>query len=67
MNLAFDRKWIESPTDVDRHLDRVRVGLGAPLPLSAELTTAGLAALGCLPGDEVWASVKATEITTYPA
>jgi molybdate transport system ATP-binding protein len=59
--------WRTTVTDIDRRLDRVRVGLGAPLPLSAELTTAGLAALGCRPGDEVWASVKATEITTYPA
>ena len=38
-----------------------------PLPLAAEVTAAGLAALGRHPGDEVWASVKTTEIATYPA
>ena len=46
--------------------DRVRVALGDPLPLVAEITPAALADLGLREGDPVWASVKATEITTYP-
>jgi len=45
----------------------VRVSLAGPLPLTAELTTLGLAALDRHPGDEIWASIKATEINTYPA
>ena len=36
-------------------------------PLVAEITPAALDALALRPGDGIWASVKATEITTYPA
>ena len=37
------------------------------VPLVAEITPAALDALALRPGDHVWATVKATEITTYPA
>ena len=37
------------------------------MPLVAEITPAALVALALHPGDRIWASVKATEITTYPA
>lgn len=53
--------------DIDQHLDRVRVVLGGPLPLVAEISPAALVALDLRPGDEVWAVVKATEVSTYPA
>jgi molybdopterin-binding protein len=33
----------------------------------AEITAGALDSLGLRPGDAVYASVKATEITTYPA
>ena len=59
--------WSTTIADIDRAFDRVRVSLGDPLPLTAELTTAGLAALDRHPGDAIWASVKATEINTYLA
>jgi molybdate transport system ATP-binding protein len=59
--------WPTIIVDIDRHFDRARVTLGDPLPITAELTGAGLTALGSQPGDPIWASVKATEITTYPA
>jgi molybdate transport system ATP-binding protein len=59
--------WSTTIADIDRTFDRVRVSLGDPLPLTAELTTAGLAALDRHPGDAIWASVKATEINTYLA
>ncbi|TML15582.1 MAG: hypothetical protein E6G39_06695 [Actinobacteria bacterium] len=59
--------WRTVITDIDRSFDRVRVSLGDPLPLTAELTTVGLASLDRHPGDEIWASIKATEINTYPA
>ena len=39
----------------------------APSPLVAEITPAALDALVLRPGDRIWATVKATEITTYPA
>jgi hypothetical protein len=53
--------------DVDRLGDRVRVRLGGPLPLVAELTPAGLAALELGPDGRVWASLKASEIVVQPA
>lgn len=59
--------WSTTIAGIDLAFDRARVVLGAPHPVAAELTAAGLAALDRHPGDEVWASIKATEITTYPA
>ncbi|MGE0880993.1 MAG: ABC transporter ATP-binding protein [Acidimicrobiia bacterium] len=59
--------WSAHVESIDPALDRVRVTLASPLHLTAELTTAGLAALGVHPGDDIWASVKATEIAVYSA
>src|SRR5690606_18822254 len=59
--------WATTVADLDRRADRVRIRLDGEVPLVAEVTPAGLEALGVRPGDRVWASVKATEITTYPA
>ena len=59
--------WRTTVTSVEPAFDRARVTLGAPLPITAEVTTAGLAALDRRPGDDVWASLKASEIRTYPA
>jgi molybdate transport system ATP-binding protein len=59
--------WRVSVTDVDEHPDRVRVVLAGQVPLVAEITPAALAALDLRRGDEVWATVKASEVTTYPA
>lgn len=53
--------------DVDRIGDRVRVGVAGPLHLTAEITVGALEGLGLRPGDEVTASLKATDIETYPA
>ena len=53
--------------DVDRLADRVRVRLAGEVPLVAEITAAALDALALRPGDRIWATVKATEVTTYPA
>jgi molybdate transport system ATP-binding protein len=59
--------WAATVADIDRHTDRVRVRLTGDVPLVAEITPAALAELTLRPGDNVWAAVKATEITTYPA
>jgi molybdate transport system ATP-binding protein len=59
--------WAVTVADIDRRADRVRVRLYGAVPLVAEITPAALDALGLRPGDAIWASVKATEITTYPA
>ena len=54
--------WETSILAIDRSNDRVRVRLGIPFELVVEVTEAGLAALGAGAGDQVWASVKASEI-----
>jgi molybdate transport system ATP-binding protein len=59
--------WAATVNDVDRQANRVRVRLHGAVPLTAEITPAALDALALRPGDPVWASVKATEIDTYPA
>ena len=59
--------WAVTVADIDRRADRVRIRLDGSVPLVAEITPAALEALALRPGDPVWASVKATEITTYPA
>lgn len=60
-------RWAGTITDVDRLGDRVRVGIDGSLPLTAEITVAALDALQLRPGDEIYASVKATDIEVYPA
>jgi molybdate transport system ATP-binding protein len=59
--------WQATVTDVDRQAERVRVSLTGQVPLTAEITPAALDDLALQPGDIVWATVKATEITAYPA
>lgn len=59
--------WPATVTDIDRHADRVRIRLDGEVPLVAEITPAALDALALRAGDPIWATVKATEITTYPA
>jgi molybdate transport system ATP-binding protein len=47
--------------------DRVRVMVGGPVPVTAEITPAAVVELELTAGAPVWASVKATEISVYPA
>jgi molybdate transport system ATP-binding protein len=47
--------------------DRARVRIAGPVPLIAEVTAAAVAELRLADGGPVWASVKATDIDTYPA
>lgn len=53
--------------DVDRLGDRVRLSIAGILPLTAEITVGAFEALDLRPGEEIFASVKATEIEVYPA
>jgi molybdate transport system ATP-binding protein len=46
--------------------DRIRVQLGPPLPLTAEVTPAAVAALHLHVGGRAWVSIKATEIAVEP-
>ena len=59
--------WYGTIGDIDRLGDRIRVGIVGALPLTAEITPAALDALQLRPGDEIYASVKATDIDVYPA
>src|SRR4051794_36853378 len=59
--------WEATVADIDTYLHRVRVLLDGPIPVTAEITPRALADLDLRPGDKVWASVKATDIATYPA
>ena len=53
--------WEVVVGDIDVHHDRVRVRLDGGVPLVAEVTATAVAELGVRPGEEMWASVKATE------
>jgi molybdate transport system ATP-binding protein len=46
--------------------DRARVRIRGPVPLIAEVTAASVAELQLAGGGTIWASVKATDIETYP-
>jgi molybdate transport system ATP-binding protein len=59
--------WPAAVADVDRQSDRVRVRLTGDIPLVAEITPGALDELALQPGDTVWATVKATDVSTYPA
>jgi molybdate transport system ATP-binding protein len=47
--------------------DRVRVQVAGTVPIVAEVTPAAAGELHLADGGPVWASIKATEITIYPA
>ncbi len=59
--------WAAPVDDLEAVGNRVRVALGGPLPLVAEITPGAVADLGLTAGDTVWLTVKATEIDVYPA
>ena len=59
--------WPGVAASVDPEGDRVRVRVTGPVPMVAEITPASAADLRLDEGGPVWISVKATEVTTYPA
>ncbi|TDD25313.1 ABC transporter ATP-binding protein [Nonomuraea diastatica] len=59
--------WQARIEGIERHGDNVRVHLDGPITAFADITPAALAELDLMPGQEVWASVKATETHAYPA
>jgi molybdate transport system ATP-binding protein len=59
--------WSGRIVDVDRLGDRVRVGIDGELALVAEITVASFDTLALRPGDDIRASVKATDIEVYPS
>lgn len=59
--------WHTRVTAVHSHHDQVRVTLAGPPELTAAITAAAVAELGVVPGQEIYASLKATDIAVYPA
>lgn len=59
--------WPLTVTAVTVTGPRARIHLAGAVPLVAEVTLGAVAQLGLVAGREVWASVKATEVTAYPA
>ena len=59
--------WRGRASVLDFQGDRVRVGVEGEMPIVAEVTPAAVRELDLAEGGEVWVSVKATEISVYPA
>ena len=58
--------WEGTADALDLEGERVRVRVGGPLPIVAEVTPAAVADLRLGEGGPVWVSVKATEVVVYP-
>jgi molybdate transport system ATP-binding protein len=59
--------WRGVTESLDLEGDRVRVRIGGPLPIVAEVTPAAVADLNLAGGGTIWISAKATELAVYPA
>ena len=59
--------WHGKVEGIDLHGDRVRVRVKGSVPLVAEVTHASVRELRLDAEAEVWISVKATEVSVYPA
>jgi molybdate transport system ATP-binding protein len=59
--------WAGTAETLEGAGDRIRVRVSGPLPIVAEVTPAAAAELHLGDGGPVWAAVKATEVTIYPA
>jgi molybdate transport system ATP-binding protein len=57
--------WPATVTDLEADRDRVRVVLGGPIPVVAEVTAAAVAELALAPGSSVWATVKAVDVDAF--
>jgi molybdate transport system ATP-binding protein len=59
--------WAGTVLSLAPHGDAVRVLVDADATLLADITPAAMASLGLHAGTPLWASVKATEVSIYPA
>ena len=59
--------WPAVVAAVARHGDNLRIELGGPIGVAADVTPPAAVELELAPGRAVWAVLKATEATTYPA
>ena len=58
--------WQTAIRRIEHYGDRVRIQVGDPLRLTAEVTPRAVDALGLSVGDTVWVSIKATEVFVSP-
>jgi molybdate transport system ATP-binding protein len=58
--------WATTVVDLDHEPGRVRVRLGEPVPLLADVTPGAVDQLALRPGAPVWVAVKATAIDVSP-
>lgn len=59
--------WPATVAALEQHGDTVRVRLAGAIEAFADVTPLSVTELGLEPGVEVWAAVKATETSVYPA
>ena len=59
--------WLAPIQGLERSLERVRVRMGGPVPVVAEVTFSAVEELRLDQGGEAWVAVKATEIHVAPA
>ncbi|MEU4681129.1 ABC transporter ATP-binding protein [Micromonospora sp. NPDC023737] len=59
--------WPATITGIQPNGDNLRVQLAGPIDLAADITPLAAAQLHLVPGQRVWAAVKATETRAYPA
>jgi molybdate transport system ATP-binding protein len=59
--------WPATVVGLEWHPAGVRIELAGTVACVADVTSAAVAELELVPGREVWAAVKATEVTAYPA
>ncbi len=55
--------WMATVESIEPLGETSRVQLGAPLPLTADITPAATEDLGLAPGRSIWVAIKATEIS----
>ncbi len=58
--------WIGTIASSDTSFDLARLRIAGPIDITATVTHAGLAAVGAAVGEQVWVSVKASEVRLQP-
>ena len=66
-HIADDDNYSGTADTLETIGDRVRVRVTGAVPIIAEVTPAAASELHLADGGPVWAPVKATEVTVYPA
>ena len=57
--------WSATIADLEADRDRIRVRLTGPISITAEVTAAAALTLDLRPGQQVWASIKAVDVSVY--